>query len=40
MDFPVVNPTEGDRELVARLAAERTRLHETQVVRIRRFAAA
>src|SRR6202048_5029866 len=39
MDFPVVNPTERDCELVARLAAKRARLHKPQVVRVRRFPA-
>ena len=29
MDFPVVNPAERDGELVARLAAECTWLHES-----------
>jgi hypothetical protein len=40
MNFPMVNPAERDGELVACLAAKRTRLHVSQVVRVRRFAAA
>jgi hypothetical protein len=39
MNFPVVNPAERDGELVACLAAERTRLHVSQVVRVRWFPA-
>jgi hypothetical protein len=39
MNFPVMNSAERNCELVARLAAKRTRLHEAQVVRVRRFAA-
>ena len=35
---PMMDAAERHRKLVARLTAERARLHESQVVRIRRFA--
>ena len=40
MHRPMMPPTERDRELIADLAAERTGLGETEVVGIRRLAAA
>jgi hypothetical protein len=39
INFPMVNPAERDCKLVACFAAKRTRLHVSQVVRVRRFAA-
>ena len=40
MNFPVVNPAKWNCELVTGPAAKRTRLHEAEVVRVRRFATA
>src|SRR6266404_3755426 len=40
MNCPVVNATERNREFVARLSSECPRLHEPQVMRIRRLARA
>ena len=40
MEFPVVRPAYGDRELIAHLAAERAGLCEADVMRVGRRAAA
>src|SRR6516165_11929465 len=40
MHFPVMDTAERDSAFVAHLAAERTRLHKAEVVRIRMLAAA
>jgi hypothetical protein len=40
VEFAVVEPAEGDRELVADLAAERADLSEAEVVRVARLSPA
>jgi hypothetical protein len=40
MDRAMMRPAERDRELVARLAAHRARLHKSDVMGVRRLAAA
>jgi hypothetical protein len=40
MDHAMMRPAERDRELVARLAAQRARLDKSDVMGIGRFAAA
>ena len=39
VDFAMVEPTNRDGELIAHLSAQRTRLGETEVMRVRRRAA-
>ena len=36
MDLAMVSPAQRHRELITHLATERTRLHKTQMMRIRR----